>query len=86
VPWRATHVVDLRLFTAELFSTHIGAFVGLDVIVSALVLFVLIAVEGRRVAVPYYWAPVIGTLVVGVSLGLPLFLYIRQVKLDARPA
>jgi hypothetical protein len=29
------------------------------------------------------WLPVVATLVVGVSLGLPLFLYMRQRCLDA---
>jgi hypothetical protein len=29
------------------------------------------------------WLPVVATLVVGVSLGLPLFLYMRQRGLDA---
>jgi hypothetical protein len=28
------------------------------------------------------WFPVIGSLLVGVSLGLPLFLYMRQLHLD----
>jgi len=29
------------------------------------------------------WAPVAANLVVGVSLGLPLFLYLREVRLEA---
>jgi len=28
------------------------------------------------------WLPMLGTMFVGVSLGLPLFLYLRQVELD----
>jgi hypothetical protein len=28
------------------------------------------------------WAPVAASLAVGVSLGLPLFLYLREVALD----
>jgi hypothetical protein len=32
------------------------------------------------------WLPVLATLLVGVSLGLPLFLYLRQRKLDATAA
>jgi hypothetical protein len=85
VPWLAIHGLDLPLFFSELFSTHIGAFFGLDVIVSAAVLFVFIWVEGRRLAIRNLWIPVIATLAVGVSLGLPLFLYMRQLKLEAHP-
>ena len=83
VPWLASHGLDLSLFISELFSTRIGAFFGLDVIASALVLFVFVAVEGRRLALRTWWIPVIATLAVGVSLGLPLFLYLRQLNLEA---
>jgi hypothetical protein len=83
VPWIIEHGLSLSLLFAELFSTRIGAFFGLDVIVSALALFVFIVVEGRRAEVPHRWLPIIATLLVGVSLGLPLFLYLRQRELDA---
>jgi hypothetical protein len=47
-------------------------------------LFVFIGVEGRRLALRNLWVPVVATCVVGVSLGFPLFLYMRQLKLDAQ--
>lgn len=81
LPWFAEHGPDLPLFVAELFSTRIGGFAGWDVIVSALVLFVFVAVEGRRLKVRPLWAPVVATLTVGVSLGLPLFLLLREIRL-----
>jgi len=82
IPWLATHGLNLPLFVSELFSTRIGAFFGMDVILSALVLFVFIATEGRRLGIWIVWLPVAATLTVGVSLGLPLFLYMRQLKLE----
>jgi hypothetical protein len=84
VPWLVTHGLDLRLFFSELFSTRIGGFFGMDVIVSALVLFVFIGVERRRLAIQNLWVPVVATCAVGVSLGFPLFLYLRQLKLEAQ--
>ena len=78
VPWVAGHGVDPALFVTELFSTRIGAFFGLDVIVSAVCLLVFIAVEGRRRRIPQLWMPCAATLLVGVSCGLPLFLYLRE--------
>lgn len=86
IPWLRTHGLDPSSFFAELFSTRIGAFFGVDVIVSALVLFVFIGVEGRRLAIRKLWIPVAATVAVGVSLGLPLFLYLRQLEMDARAA
>jgi uncharacterized membrane-anchored protein YitT (DUF2179 family) len=82
-PWVMDHGLNLPLLCEELFATRIGAFFGLDVVVAALVLFLFIAAEGRRIALSLLWLPVIATLLVGVSLGLPLFLFLRQRKLDA---
>jgi hypothetical protein len=86
VPWVVEHGLSLSRLCHELFETRIGAFFGLDVVVSALVLFVFIATEGRRIALSRLWLPIIATLLVGVSLGFPLFLYLRQRKLDADQA
>ena len=86
LPWFMEHGLDLPLFCRELFATRIGAFFGLDVFVSAIVLFLFIFAEGRRAAIPKLWLPVLATLLVGVSLGFPLFLYLRQSKLDSSEA
>ena len=86
VPWVMDHGLNLSLLCQELFATRIGAFFGLDVVVSAVVLFVLVFVEGRRDRVPHLWLPIVATLLVGVSLGLPLFLYLRQRQLDVAPS
>jgi hypothetical protein len=83
LPWVLEHGLNLSLLCQELFATRIGAFFGLDVVVSAIVLFVFIATEGRRLEIANLWLPIIATLLVGVSLGFPLFLYLRQRQLDA---
>jgi hypothetical protein len=80
------HGLNVPLLCQELFLTRIGAFFGLDVVVSAFVLILFVVVEGRRAAVSHLWAPIGATLLVGVSLGLPLFLFLRQRKLDANAA
>jgi hypothetical protein len=85
VPWVMEHGVDLPSFFAALFANRIGAFFGLDVIVSALVLFVFVLGEGRREKVPMPWLPIVGTLAVGVSFGLPLFLYLRASARSSSP-
>jgi uncharacterized protein DUF2834 len=82
VPWLIDHGLNLSLLFQELFATRIGAFFGLDVVVSAVVLFVFILSEGRRLAMPLLWLPMLAILLVGVSLGFPLFLYLRQRRLD----
>jgi FtsH-binding integral membrane protein len=54
----------------------------LDVIVSAVVLICFIQTEGKRLGIRLLWLPTLAVLLVGVSLGLPLFLYLRQLQLD----
>jgi hypothetical protein len=65
-----------------MFSNRIAGFFSMDVIVSSVVLWVLVYVEGRRAKMKYLWAPIAGNLAVGVSLGLPLFLYLRELKTE----
>ena len=81
-PFVRDHGLDLRIFVQQLFSTPVGGFFGMDVIVSALVLFVLVFVEGRRLRMRRLWIPIAAMLLVGVSLGLPLFLYMRERALN----
>jgi hypothetical protein len=83
VPWViAQHGVPLGLFLRELFANRIGGFFGMDVLVSAVVLIFFLRREGKRLGVRHLWLPIVGTLTVGVSLGLPLFLYLRETALE----
>ncbi len=68
-----------QLFLQQLFATPVSRFFGWDVIVSSLVLWTFVLVEGRRLAMHRLWWPIVGNLLVGVSLGLPLFLYMREI-------
>jgi len=70
-----------RLFLEQLFASPVSGFFGMDVLVSSVVLWVLVAIEGRRARMKHLWAPVVANLAVGVSLGLPLFLYLRETTL-----
>ena len=80
------HGLDIGLFVRELSPTRIGVFFALDVVVSALVLFAFVFAERRALGIRHAWIPVVATFVVGISLGLPLFLYIRQRHLDSTDA
>jgi hypothetical protein len=83
VPWVVTrHGVPLGLFFRELFANRISGFFGMDVLVSAVVLIFFLRREGKRLGVRHLWLPIAGTLTVGVSLGLPMFLYLREDALE----
>jgi hypothetical protein len=74
----------LRCLPASFSPTRIAAFFGLDVFVSAIVLFVFSRVEGARLGIRMRWLVVVAVLTVGVSLGLPLVLYLRELALEGR--
>jgi len=78
LPFLREHGLDMRLMITQLFSAPVSAFFGADVIVSSLALWAFVAIDGRRSGVRHLWAPVVANLAVGVSLGLPLFLYLRE--------
>ena len=84
LPFLQEHGLDIPLLFARLFSEPVGAFFGTDVIVSSVVLWVFVFTEGRRARMKQLWLPIAANLAVGVSLGLPLFLYMREVRLGAR--
>jgi hypothetical protein len=85
VPWVLQHGLNLRLFVSELFSTRIGGFFGLDVLISAVTLIVFIRREGARRKLRLLWLPIGATCLIGVSCGLPLFLYLRERQLASQP-
>src|SRR5262249_49423530 len=85
-PWLLEHGFNVTLFFSELFANRISAFFTMDVIVSAIVLIWFIQTEGKRLRVRLLWFATIGTLVIGVSFGFPLFLFLRQVTLDRTTA
>lgn len=82
-PFLLANGLDVPLLFRQLFQNNVSAFFGMDVIVSALVLLAFVFSEGRRRGMKNLWVYVLCTLLVGVSLGLPLFLFFRQRRLNA---
>src|SRR5258708_8668267 len=80
LPWAFEHGLNLSLFARELFANRIGAFFGMDVVVSAVALLAFTRIESTRTGIPRRWLVIVAVLTVGVSLGLPLFLYLREAE------
>lgn len=85
LPWLAEHGPNGRLFVQQLFANRISAFFAIDVVVSAVVLLRFAALESHRLRLRCRWTILLATLLVGVSLGLPLFLYLREGQLEQGP-
>jgi len=82
VPWVMENGLNSGLLVRQLFANRIGGFFGLDVLVSSVVLLVFMRVEGKVARVRFRWMPIAGLCAVGVSLALPLFLYLRELALE----
>ena len=82
VPFLLEHGLNLQLFFEQLFVNRISSFFAMDLIVSSLVLWVFVFWEGSRLGMKNLWVYIASNLLVGVSLGLPLFLLMRQRKLE----
>jgi lysylphosphatidylglycerol synthetase-like protein (DUF2156 family) len=73
-----TEGMNLSLFFGQLFQNDISSFFAMDLFVSAIALWVFVFVEGRRRRMKGLWIYVVCTMIVGVSLALPLFLFFRE--------
>ena len=83
IPFVRENGLDTTLFVQQLFANRVSGFFGLDVIVSSMVLWVFVYSEGSRLRMRHLWVYIFANLLVGVSLGLPLFLLAREAKLDS---
>jgi hypothetical protein len=62
IPFLREHGASPGAFLAQLFANPVGGFFGMDVLVSSLVLWVLVFVEGRRAGMRHLWAPIAANL------------------------
>ncbi len=78
ISWINSNGLNISLLLLEISDSKISLFAWLDVIISAVVLIGFILFEAKRLEMKKIWIPILGTLTVGVSFGLPLFLYMRE--------
>ena len=71
------HGLDIPLFFNQLFVNRISAFLELTCLYPPQWCSFFVAFERVHLG-NKWWLPVVAVLVVGVSLGLPLLLYLRE--------
>ena len=82
-PWLLNHGLNIPGLISEAMAYPLSQFAWLDVIIAAIALIVFILVDGKRLKVKgRNWA-IVATLCVGVSCGLPFYLYLRERQLEA---
>jgi hypothetical protein len=80
IPYILESGFDIPFVIELLFSNRISSFIATDLFVSAITFLAFAWIEGKRLGMKEFWVPIAGTFLVGVSLGFPLFLYLREKK------
>lgn len=86
IPWVVANGLNLRLFFQQMFANRISSFFVMDVLVSAVTLVVFSRRESSAINIRGRWLVPVAVVCVGVSLGLPLFLYLRERRLEETAA
>jgi len=82
IPFLSEHGLNLRLFFEQLFVNRISAFFAMNLLIPFIVFWIFLYWEGSRLKMSNLWVYVVCNLAVGLSLGFPLFLLMRQRKLE----
>ena len=76
-PYLLEHGYNPAHLMPAIFSTPVSAMVGINVIIGCVTLAILMHTEGRELGIKT-WLPIIAITIVGISSGLPLYLYLRE--------
>lgn len=82
-PFLPANGLDPGSFLQQFLQTPVSRLFGFDVLISAVAFWLFVFHEGHRLKMNHLWVYVASTLLVGVSLGLPLFLFFRERQLAA---
>ena len=82
IQFLAENGLNLALFVQQMFASPIAGFFSMDVIISSIVFWAFLFSEGRRLAMQRLWIYVLLNLLMGVSFALPVFLYVREGKIQ----
>jgi Terpene cyclase DEP1 len=82
IPFLLEKGLNINAFFEQLFANQISGFFVMDVIVSSVFFRFFVFSECSRLNMKNLWIYIATNLLVGVSLGLPLFLLMRQRQLE----
>ncbi|MGD1889550.1 MAG: DUF2834 domain-containing protein [Cyclobacteriaceae bacterium] len=68
-------------FGEALFVNHASSMGAIDLLISSLVFLIFVEYEGRKLGMRHRWVYIVVNLLIGLSAGLPLFLYVRERQL-----
>jgi hypothetical protein len=82
ISFLTAHGLDGKLIVQQLFGTQISTFFAADLLLSSVVFMCFLRQEAARYSIAHKWIYLIALLTVGLSFALPLFLYVRESRLE----
>lgn len=79
--WVSENGLNMPLFIEQMFTGAVTTFVSTDLVISAFVVFIA-SLRGWRRGVKWAWTAVPATILIGVSLGLPLYLFLETLHAE----
>ncbi len=78
----AANGFGLSDFLAASFANPAASGLVADLLLSATFGLIVFGLEAKRLGVPGFWLVALGTLLIGFSFGLPLYLYLRESRAE----
>lgn len=76
--------LNFAALKAQAMINPVSGFLAVAWLIAGLVTLVFVWSEGRKMKMKGLWLPLAATVAAGVSCGLPLFLYLRDLNLSRR--
>jgi hypothetical protein len=77
------HGFGLPAFFAAGFANPVATGLATDLLLSVALGLIIIWRDAKRLGVRGFWLVVLGTCLIGFSFGLPLYLYLRETRVEA---
>lgn len=82
IPWLVENGFHFPLLLQQIVENPLAVFAWLDVIVTVIVIVFMVVSEGKKLKMKKIWIPITASFIGGASVGLPLFLYMKQCHLE----
>ena len=82
IPYFQENGASISLFVQQMFATSFARSFSMDLLVASLALWTFIYFETRQRKVRFWWLSIVANFAVGLSLGLPLFLLLREFAIE----
>jgi hypothetical protein len=78
LPFIIRYGLNIPLIITKLSANNVSLFFGLNVLITTIIFITYIIYDQKKIKVEFFWFSIIATLTIGISSGLPLYLYFKE--------